>query len=87
MASLQCTKKRNRLSGKFTYTVRNAFALNRTSNQLMLRIPAEILKLSALRFGDRISMTQVGDALVISKLSLSKKRVVRRRVRTRLIQP
>lgn len=72
MASLQCTKKRNRLSGKFTYTVMNAFAVNRTTGQLVLRIPAEILKVSALRSGDRISMTQVGDVLVFTKLGRTK---------------
>ena len=77
MAFLQCTKKRNRLSGKFTYTLMNAFAVNRTTGQLVLRIPAEILKVSGLRSGDRMALKQDGNAIVFIKLGRRKRHIRR----------
>lgn len=80
MSSLQCTKKRNRLAGEFTYTVKNAFAVNRTTGQLVLRIPAEISQVSGLRFGDRMSVKQEGNAIVFIKLGRRKRHISPRAV-------
>lgn len=84
MSLLQFKKKRNRLSGKFAYTIKNAIAFNRVRNRWMVRIPTEILKASALRIGSRVDVRAEGKELVIEKLSGRKKISVSRRIRARL---
>lgn len=87
MSLLQYKKKRNRLSGEFTYTIKNAVVFNRARNRWLLRVPAEILKVSALCIGRRVDVRVEGKALVIAKPSASKEYTLRQRVRVRIIQP
>jgi len=84
MSLLQFKRKRNRISGKFSYGLKNSLVFSRTKNKWFLRLPKEILRFMKLHVGSLIDASSDGEFLIIVKKNMSKKYAARRRIRVRL---
>lgn len=84
MSLLQLKKKRDRLSGKFSYVLKNSVVFNRAKNKWFLRFPKEILRLMKLHPGSKVDASSEGKFLIIATKNMSRKYAARRKFRARL---
>lgn len=84
MSLLQFKRKRNRISGKFSYVLKNSLVFSRTKNKWFLRLPNEILRVMKLHVGSLIDASSDAEFLIIVTKNMSKKYATRRRIRVRL---
>lgn len=62
---LVCKKKRNRLTGKFSYQVWSAIKFRPVQDDYVLRIPRPILREAGWHKGSRVSVSVKGRALIL----------------------
>lgn len=74
MSLLKIKKRRIRISGKFSYTIKNAIVFNRVRNMWLLRMPRTILRAASFRVGMRVRVSVNNGTLTVTKTTASSKR-------------
>lgn len=65
MLVLSCKKKRNRLTGRFSFVVRNAVKFRTSRKEYVLKIPQAIMRVVKWHIGSRVAVSAEHGALVL----------------------
>lgn len=67
MLLMTCKRIRNRLTGRFSYVVKNCVKYRRMRKDYVLKISSAILRAGEWRVGDELSFSVRGRAVVIAR--------------------
>jgi len=65
MRVLLCKKKRDRLTGRFFFVVRNAVKFRASRKECVLKIPQAIMRVAKWRIGSRVAVSEEHGSLVL----------------------
>lgn len=67
MLVLSCRKMRNRLTGSFSFLVRNAVKFRTSRKEYVLKIPQAIMRVVKWHIGNRVAVSAEHGALVLRR--------------------
>lgn len=66
MRMLSCNKKRNRMTGRFFFVVRNAIKFRASRDEYVLKIPQAIMRVAKWHIGSRVVVSVESGALILT---------------------